>query len=74
LPLTLYAAGSYRKFLAEAHARIGGRDPNDVDVLALTLSMGYPLWSNDRDFEGTGVQRYTTAQLLKVLFEQGNEA
>ena len=73
LPLTRYAASSYRKSLNEAKARIEARDPKDVDVLALTLALGYPLWSNDRDFEGTGIERFTTAQLLKVLFEQETE-
>ena len=72
LPLTRYDAMSYRKFLSEAQARIGNRDPKDVDVLALTLALEYPLWSNDRDFEWTGVKQFTTAQLLKVLFEKGS--
>src|SRR5438445_8163074 len=27
--------------------------------------LGVPLWSNDRDFEETGVERFTTAQLLR---------
>ena len=26
-----------------------------------------PLWSNDNDFEGCGVERVTTAELLKML-------
>jgi predicted nucleic acid-binding protein len=38
-------------------------------VLALALHLGVPLWSNDRDFEDTGVSRFTTAELLAVLFE-----
>jgi predicted nucleic acid-binding protein len=70
LPLTNYAGRSYRKTMAAARTRIEARDPKDVEVLALTLSLGYPLWSNDRDFEGTGIEQIATAQLLKVLFEQ----
>jgi predicted nucleic acid-binding protein len=70
LPLTSYAGRAYRKTMAAARTRIEARDPKDVEVLALTLSLGYPLWSNDRDFEGTGIEQITTAQLLKVLFEQ----
>jgi hypothetical protein len=27
-----------------------------------------PLWSNDRDFENTGVSQFTTGELLAVLF------
>ncbi len=73
LPLAVYASKTYRQSISEARRRVGDRDPDDVDVLALTLSLGYPLWSNDRDFEGTGVELFTTAQLLKVLYEQENE-
>jgi len=41
----------------------------DVDVLALALHLDVPLWSNDRDFEDTGVSRFITAELLAILFE-----
>ena len=67
LPLTIYEKGSYQGQLREANKRIGDRDPNDVDLLALTLTIGCPLWSNDHDFEGTGVALFTTASLLKHL-------
>ena len=72
MPLTRYEATSYRKFLPEARARIENRDPKDVDVLALTLALDIPLWSNDRDFDWTGVQQFTAAQLLKVCFGKGS--
>jgi len=64
-PLTIYEKDSYQSQIAEATKRIGDRDPKDVDVLALALTLGYPLWSNDHDFEGTGVVLFTTAILLK---------
>jgi len=65
LPLTIYEKDSYQSQIAEAAKRIGDRDPKDVDVLALALTLGYPLWSNDHNFEGTGVVLFTTASLLK---------
>jgi predicted nucleic acid-binding protein len=43
------------------------RDPNDVDVLALSLHLGHAVWSNDNDFEDAGVEWHTTAELLKAL-------
>lgn len=52
---------------ARARKRIGWRDPDDVELLALTLHFKIPLWSNDNDFEGCGVERYTTAELLHKL-------
>src|SRR5437763_216892 len=47
---------------------IGRRDPDDIDVLALALRLQAPLWSNDRDFERTGVEQMTTPDLLKLFF------
>jgi predicted nucleic acid-binding protein len=38
-------------------------------VLALALHLDVPVWSNDRDFEDTGVSQFTTAELLAILFE-----
>lgn len=67
LPLTIYEKDSYQGQITEATKRIGDRDPKDIDVLALALTLGYPLWSNDHDFEGTGVVLFTTASLLKHL-------
>jgi predicted nucleic acid-binding protein len=51
----------------EANRRIAKRDPDDVDLLALALTMDIPVWSNDNDFEETGVKWYTTAELLRKL-------
>ena len=68
LPLSPYPARTYRQSIAEARRRIGKRDPKDVDVLALTLHLGLPLWSNDRDFEEAGIEYLTTARLLTLFF------
>jgi predicted nucleic acid-binding protein len=57
----------YEGKLSMARRRIGKRDPDDVDVLALALYLNVAVWSNDNDFEDTGVEWYTTAQLLKTL-------
>ena len=67
LPVTIVDREVYTRTLVEAKRRIGQRDPEDVEVLALALHLKLPVWSNDRDFEGTGVERYTTAQLLRKL-------
>jgi predicted nucleic acid-binding protein len=68
LPLRRYSARAYRETMVEARRRIGSRDPDDIDVLALALRLRAPLWSNDRDFEGTGVERLTTPDILKLFF------
>ena len=67
MPLRVYEPDFYQGQRAEAKRRIAHRDPDDVDVLALALKLNCPLWSNDADFEETGVELYTTAQLLRKL-------
>jgi predicted nucleic acid-binding protein len=51
-----------------AAALIGARDERDVPLLALTLVYGYPLWSDDQDFEGIAeIQLIKTADLVARL-------
>ena len=69
LPLRVYPARRYAGAVREARRRIERRDPTDVDLLALALRLDVPIWSNDRDFEDSGVSRFTTAELLALLFE-----
>jgi len=51
----------------EAMRRIGRRDPDDVDLLAVALHLQLPVWSNDKDFEGLAVDLFTTERLLRRL-------
>lgn len=62
----------YAPKLDAAKRAIGKRDPDDVDLLALALAFGVPVWSNDSDFRDTGVEWYTTAQLLRHLGIRGS--
>jgi predicted nucleic acid-binding protein len=52
---------------AAALARIGRRDPRDWPVLACALLLDCPVWTEDRDFFGTGVATWTTA-LVDLYF------
>ncbi len=67
MPLTVYRCEHYRKTLPEARRRIAARDPADADLLALALMLNAPIWTNDNDFEATGVECFTTAELLRAL-------
>jgi len=67
LPITVVAEMYYESQRAEALRRIGERDPDDAELLALALHLEAPVWSNDNDFEVADVEWYTTAQLLKKL-------
>ena len=71
LGVAVHPPESYRRHLAAAVKRIGKRDPDDVDLLALALALEIPIWSNDSDFASAGVEWYTTARLLKT-FEVGS--
>jgi len=66
-PLSIYARDFYEEKLEVAQKRIGTRDPEDVDLLALALKVSAPVWSNDQDFRGVGVEWWTTARLLRRL-------
>lgn len=52
-----------------ALARIGPRDPDDWPVLACALIADCPIWTEDRDFFGTGVATWTTALVGQFLGE-----
>lgn len=67
LPVTVVDSSVYTTSLSEARRRIGRRDPDDIDILALALHFGLPIWSNDNGFEVAGVEWYTTASLLAKL-------
>lgn len=51
IPVRACQSTEYERSLSMAQDLIGDRDPFDVDILALTLETGAPLWSNDSDFE-----------------------
>jgi predicted nucleic acid-binding protein len=67
LPVTIVSRAQYAKSIAEATKRIGRRDPDDADLLALALHLEIPIWSNDRDFEGLNIDLFTTERLLRHL-------
>jgi predicted nucleic acid-binding protein len=67
LPVATVPRAAYTASLPEARRRIGRRDPDDVELLALAIQLKIPVWSNDKDFENTGVVWYTTALLLAEL-------
>ena len=67
LPVTVVERKIYDSGIAEASRRIGQRDPDDIPILALALTLKVPLWSNDKDFKDVGVEWYTTERLLRRL-------
>jgi predicted nucleic acid-binding protein len=70
LPLVIHELDEYRAWFEQAHADLASRDPEDAHALALARCLGVPLWSNDRDLGGLGVDCYPTARLLTILTRQ----
>jgi predicted nucleic acid-binding protein len=66
-PVEVYNQDFYKDKLELAEHRIGKRDIDDVDLLALALKLSIPIWTNDKDYNVAGVKTYTTAQLLNKL-------
>ena len=73
LPVSVVERETYARTVAQARRLIGQRDPDDIEILALALHLKIPLWSNDNDFRDTGVEWYTTAELLQRLGIHGNK-
>jgi predicted nucleic acid-binding protein len=52
--------GFYADFEQQAKRRIGSRDTDDWPVLALALTLGADIWTEDTDFFGSGLAIWTT--------------
>ncbi len=67
LPVRIVERAEYSNRLAEALKRIGARDPDDAELMALALHFRVPIWSNDKDFERLNLELFTTEDLLRHL-------
>ena len=67
LPVDVVGREVYAATIPQAKKWMQARDPDDVEILALTLHTKLPLWSNDNDFEGIAIEWYTTAELIQTL-------
>jgi predicted nucleic acid-binding protein len=59
---------SYEDFEGEARKRLRGRDEEDWPVLAASLALRWPIWTEDTDFFGTGVAVWTTSR-VEIYFQ-----
>lgn len=65
LPVSVFQQPYYKGEIPDAEKLIGARDPKDVDILALTLAMHAPLWTEDKDFDGiSGISVIRTKDLI----------
>jgi predicted nucleic acid-binding protein len=67
-PITACQPEAYESHVQQATELIGQRDPLDIPLLALALARGYPIWSDDRDFEGiVEIQLIKTPAILSRI-------
>jgi len=57
----------YESKMTEALQRVGRRDPDDWPILACALTLQCPIWTEDRDFFGTGVSVWTTDRVALYM-------
>jgi predicted nucleic acid-binding protein len=50
----------YAGFEAEARQRIQERDMDDWPLIALSMTLDCPIWTEDKDFFGTGIATWRT--------------
>ena len=67
LLVTPFPEEVYNAFEGAAKQRLGGRDEEDWPFMALALHLGCPLWTEDRDFFGSGVATWTSDRVRLYL-------
>lgn len=62
-------ADAYAHLESTARQRLAGRDEDDWPFVALALLLDCPIWTEDRDFFGSGVATWTTDR-IRLFFER----
>ena len=57
----------FEEFEEVARARISSRDPGDWPVVATALMLDAPIWTEDKDFFGSGVATWTSNKIVLYL-------
>jgi predicted nucleic acid-binding protein len=62
----------YEEFEPLASARISSRDPEDWPVVATSLLLDCPVWTEDQDFFGSGVATWTSDRVELYLQDRSD--
>ncbi len=65
--LNIVECNLYEEFEQRARARIASRDADDWPVVATALLLEAPIWTEDRDFFGSGIATWTSAKIELYL-------
>ena len=57
----------YEGFEEMALARIASRDPDDWPIVATSLLLAAPIWTEDQDFFGSGIATWTSDRIEVYL-------
>lgn len=57
----------YGSFKEQSLNRISTRDPDDWPIVACSLALNCPVWTEDADFFGTGIATWTTDRVEQYL-------
>jgi predicted nucleic acid-binding protein len=57
----------YEQFENPARDRIASRDPDDWPIVATAMLIDAPIWSEDRDFFGSGIATWTSDRIELYL-------
>lgn len=57
----------YNSFQKQSLHRIAARDPDDWPIVACSLALNCPVWTEDMDFFGTGIATWTTNRVEYYL-------
>ncbi len=55
--------GLYEEFEERARLRISSRDADDWPVVATAMLLNAPIWTEDRDFFGSGIATWTSDKI-----------
>ena len=65
--INLVDCSLYEQFENRARARIASRDPDDWPIVATAMLIDAPIWSEDRDFFGSGIATWTSDRIELYL-------
>ena len=65
--LTIVDIDLYEQHQSEAEERMKNRDIDDWPIVATALTLDCPIWTEDKDFFGSGISTWTTDRIHLFL-------
>jgi predicted nucleic acid-binding protein len=65
--LTIVDIDLYEQRQSEAEERMKNRDIDDWPIVATALTLDCPIWTEDKDFFGSGISTWTTDRIYLFL-------